>query len=489
MFESLKQFLQEVIEKIAKSFPSEPPAPKQECPEEKDKPKIVAVEILDGSDTEILAGSGFQYVNLPGADKWNDADKIKNKDRQTQKPRVKVRFDRPCAESFKIKLEPGGANSVYTATEKGRSSNFKYDDSERTYTTNADGTKIVHDLFFAAGGNDAYKYAAKDNYGNQVKSVELATIRRIFLQELKMQGASAAASVSPLICEFENHRVEIIQLTSQQMDRVENVGEDTSVFETKARTAYTASGCSTKEPYVVAVAYTDHLAVKESPPAITKGSVEVGPGKPVVNIPILVGGASKKLWKNIVTGESWFVSATFRKTDGTAADDVTITADRVTAVASNASVPDSCGSVDVRVDGLTTAVESGTISLTVHIVNRMRGGISLGGGNLICVCTRAWWQTKSDASQNETMAHELGHKVGMVPEGTGSSLDRTTNQYTARGHRGSHCHTGIALQATFSSTTGTTCTMFGATNGVQLFCDECAKAVKKLDLASGWSAF
>ncbi len=482
----LVELLKAVVEKIAQLFAPSPPAPTTPCPADKEQPKIVAVEILDGSNSAALTAKALQYVNLPGEDKWNDGSKLKNKDRQTQRPRVKVRFNKPCSESFKIKLEPGGSNSTYSAAEEGRNSHFKYEKTEKSYTTDADGTKIITDLQIASAGKDTYKYSAKDNYGNQVKSVELETIRRIYIQELKMQGASAATSLSTFIGEFAKHGIELIQLPSKQMDRLENVGTDTSQFVTKARAAYNASGCSARQPYVVAIAYTDHLAVKETPPAITKSNVQVGPGKGAVTIPILVGGQRKSLWKNIVTGESWFISATFRKNGGTAADDVNIPIARVIPVPDNASVPDDCSSVSIQVDGLTPAAETGTITLRVHTVNRMRGGLSFGGGNLICACTRAWWRTISTASQNQVLVHEMGHKIGMVPDGT--SLDRTPNQYTGKGHVGSHCHTGLPVQASYSGSTGT-CVMFGATHANPAFCADCAKAVKKVDISAGWSAF
>ena len=456
-----------------------------ECPPE-DKPRIVAIEILDGSDTVVLGGAGNQYVNLPGDDKYNDTTKLKNKDRQTQKPRVKVRFDRPCTEGFKVKLVKGGSNSTYTGTEEGRNAKFLYEKNEKSYTTNGDGTKIFNDIQITAAGGDSYHFTAKDNYGNEVQSVTLQTIRRVYIQELKMTGASAAADINILTSEYASQHVELEQLPSKEMTRIENVGTDTGPFETAARTAYTGSGASAKAPYVVALAYTDHLAVKETPPAITKSGVDVGPGKPAVDIPIIVGTAQKYLWKNIVTGESWFVSASFRKDGG--ATDVNIPAVKVTPVPVNPAVADMCNSVRIQVDDLTTAVETGTITLNVHIVNRMRGGLSFPGGNLICVCTRAWWQTKTGASQNQVMVHELGHHIGHVPEGTGTGLDKTPNQYTGKGHVGSHCHTGLGVLASYSGQSGT-CVMFGATHANPAFCADCAKAAKKADLSPGWSTF
>ena len=106
------------------------------------------------------------------------------------------------------------------------------------------------------------------------------------------------------------------------------------------------------------------------------------------------------------------------------------------------------------------------------------------------VCTRAWWSTKSAASQNQTLVHELGHQFGMVPVGTGGSLDRHAQQYSASGHVGSHCHKGTAAAANYSNTaatTASTCVMFGATNGKLALCGDCAPQARKLDITAGWT--
>lgn len=454
-------------------------------------PNLVAVEILDGSDTAVLTAKDLQYVNLPGDNKWNDGTKLKNKDRQTQKPRVRVRFDRPCTESFKIKLDPGVSNRIYSAAEEGRNSNFKHETTEKTYTTDADGTKIITDLQSASAGKDTYKYTAEDNHGNIVTSAgEIETIRRIYLQELKMVGVAAANNLNTFTNEFDEHGIEIVKLPDKPMDHVDNVGStgtDINNFETTARAAYVISGCSSREPYVVAMAYTDHLADKEIPTPITKTGVTVGPGNPAVSIPIIVNGKRKSLWNKIVTGESWFISASFRKNGGTVADDVNIPIANVNPVPDDPAVPEDCSSVSIQVTGLTTTNQNGTITLRVLAVNRMSGGFSISPGNLICVCARCWWRPISIADQNHVMIHEMGHKIGMVPDN--SSLDMGPNQYTGKGHVGPHCHTGHAILPDYSNFTTSGCVMFGATHAGTDFCIFCARAVKKVDISAGWSAF
>ena len=147
-----------------------------------------------------------------------------------------------------------------------------------------------------------------------------------------------------------------------------------------------------------------------------------------------------------------------------------------------------CDSVDIDVSRL--PAETGTIELKVNWVDRMRGGISFRGTNIVAICTKAWWQTKSETAQNQAIVHEVGHQLGMVANGSRILPDKTPNHYdNSKGHKGNHCHAGIPTgQARYDSKAdkaASTCVMYGATNGKIAFCSECAKALKKVDLKNG----
>jgi hypothetical protein len=148
----------------------------------------------------------------------------------------------------------------------------------------------------------------------------------------------------------------------------------------------------------------------------------------------------------------------------------------------------------VRIDVTGLAAGRGTITLKVNWVDRMRAGLSFSGGNLICVCTRAWWQNESTADQNQVMVHELGHKVGMVADATGNLPDAVASLYdSSKGHVGNHCHfdrpAGQARYDSSDDSANSKCVMYGATNGKSAFCTNCEPAVRKLDISSGWARF
>ncbi|MFN8660230.1 MAG: hypothetical protein U0105_28090, partial [Candidatus Obscuribacterales bacterium] len=379
-----------------KKPPAKKPAdPVQPCPEaEEDEPKIIAIDFLDGGD-DIKLGGGKQWVNLPRDDKWVDGADIKNKDRLSHKPRIKVWFNKPGAHGFKVKYLPDGGNAAYSVAEKGRTSHFKYQDAQKAYTTDGDGTKIlpIDDFFVAAAGKDKYKLEAEDNKGNKVQSSEIEIHRLIYYVEIKMKTlTSIATSLATLEGEYAKHNIKLKALPSVEMDFMANVSDsDEATFKTKARTAYAGSTAPAKEPYAIAIAYTGHQAEKNTNKRISKASVQVGPGKPDVLIPIRGTGVydtrdiERSLWNNIVPGEDWFVSAKFLKDGGTAGtDDVVIDKAKCTPVPVSAAKPDNCKVVKIDVTGLPVA--TGTITLEVNWIDIMAGGTSY-GANLISVCT------------------------------------------------------------------------------------------------------
>ena len=447
--------------------------------------------VQDAEVREDATDQPAQIVNLPRDAKWVDDTLVKSKDRLGQKPRIRVRFNRPGKHPFKLQVVPGPKNAAYTGAEEGRNAHYKHETAARDYTTDDDGTKVVDDLAVGCAGKDAYAIRATGD-GTAHTGPFLGCVRLVWLQELKMKGAPAATTLASTRGEYAKAGILVEQLAAEEVDRLENISADpadTTALKDKARAAYGKSKAKDKEPYVVAVAYTDHLAVKDAGKEIQLSDVRAGPGRSDVVVDVVDaanGNRVKSLWNDIVTGEGWFVSARFVKEGGTSpADEVAIPQASCTALPAAGSDKTQ---VQVKVSDLSVpSGTKGTIVLKVNWVNRMRAGLSIPGGNLVVICTRAWWRAESDADQNSTLVHELGHHLGMVPDGGGTGLDATPNQYTGKGHVGSHCHTGVPDQASYASAAGT-CVMFGA-SGNMAFCPDCAKAACKVDVSKGWTAF
>jgi len=78
----------------------------------------------------------------------------------------------------------------------------------------------------------------------------------------------------------------------------------------------------------------------------------------------------------------------------------------------------------------------------------------------------------------------------MVANGTGALPDKVATHYSGKGHAGDHCFKGCpdgaASYSTSANLTASQCVIFGAVNSKNAFCANCEKAVKKLDIGSGW---
>ncbi|MDA1075651.1 MAG: hypothetical protein O3A63_12955 [Proteobacteria bacterium] len=465
--------------------------------------KLVRVELLDGAKDKFLAADADQYLNLDKQNKWTDGSHIKNVDRLGHKPRIYVEFDMPGSSEVKLKLVGDGGNTDYTDAEKTRNGRFAHTTDEKTYQTDADGTLVVNDMTLGGAGMNMFYVQGTDTKGNSDNTPILTNMRRTYIQELKMAGdvgANTAADINTVIAEYKKHGYELIALPRKDMIAMENIGaHDTDAFERNVRAAYAASDGKKKEPHTLVIGYTGHLAVKTEGRQLIKAGVTPGPGKAAVDITIAGPGKTnpavsrKYLWKNIVTGEGWFEGAYFQQKNGLRG--FFGWKDRIpealcVAVPRNAGTPDKCDRVRIDVSRMSARSE-GKIVLTVTWVDRMRAGLSFGGNSLICICTRAWWRTKNGASQNEVIVHEMGHKIGMVPGGSGSLPDKPPTFYdSSKGHVGTHCHHGIpAGQARYDSSADSSasdCVMYGSTNGASAFCEHCAVSAKKQVVDNGW---
>lgn len=143
-----------------------------------------------------------------------------------------------------------------------------------------------------------------------------------------------------------------------------------------------------------------------------------------------------------------------------------------------------------------------TIFMQLNTISGYCGGQALAG---YCQVGRtSWFQSVSDESIRQVLHHEVGHLIGMLPEGGPRALDAPGTKYGSSkgadqyGHVGAHCNLGLTDGGTeWYGKPG--CTMFGATSAKDMFnnshtaapvvyCGTCGTLVKKLDLSSpdGW---
>lgn len=450
--------------------------------------KLVSVELID-SNNNAVEGFVMQYVNLPSNAAFVNGKEVQDIGQLGQNIRCKVVFDKPGVHNFKLKLEPGSKNLVYSASEKSRNANFKHQDQELNLSTNSNGEIIVEGrrLFVSPGSGDIFSVAATDDSGNKLLSNGfIQTERLLHYVEVKMNNLkSIASNLNPFVREFKRNGVILKDLPSVNMPHLKNIDTraDVNTFLQNIQTALVNSPVVNYNPHCVTIAYTDHLAVKKvfEVEGITRGGAD---GKIKLQIADLRSGDQYALWHNL-DGTDWLVSCEFKPADGSKAIPIGIEKCKIYERVGFTGLHDT-----VEIDVSTLPRKQGKIEMKVNIVDRMRGGLSFGNKSIVAICTRSWWRNVPGAQQNHVAIHEVGHQVGMTSDGAGIKPDKVPTYYNnSKGHVGPHCHYGIpAGQARYDARRDlnrSRCVMYGAVNGHSSFCDHCSDALKKADLKNG----
>ena len=462
------------------------------------EPELITVHILDKDDEgkdKIVVTSCTQYVNVEKDDKHVDGTIVKNTDRLGKYIRCRVRFNVEGCHKFKIKLVPDPDNASYSGDEKDRNPNFKYkgeeEEEEKSYTTDSDGTKIVEDLFLSAAGGNSFRVSATDDKETITTAGTVKTMRLMYYVEVKMKGlTNCTDSLDILKRKYLEHGIILRGLPeAENIEYIGNVGEDNAFFIAAVNEAYKKSEGPSMEPHCIAIAYVDQMAVMDHNKEVTVDNIQLGSSTPIW-IDIMDGDNNNRiriLWSNLASGgDDWFVDCSFVP-NGTLNDaDHRGSNNRITIPKSKFTLPNSSGeNTFVKLDVSDFPEETGTLFLRVNWVRNMRRGISRidADTNLIAIATRIQWHEVPSAQQNRTMIHEVGHQLRMVTDGTGELPAKVPTHYTGKGHIGNHCHAGLPEMNSYSSQTGE-CVMFGSASEVD-FCDDCSKAVKKLDLSKG----
>lgn len=410
----------------------------------------------------------------------------------------------------------GDDNATYTPQEEGRNSNFKV--TKTVSVSDKKNVLLEESIQLPAAGGNKYKIEAKDFFGNEVaSSTEVETRRRLYYQVISMASVPYPNSLSTFEDAFkEEAKKFFIELKEKEDGRnkmrfIKTVhsGNGTK-FRDEARKVY---GVSRYEPYAVAVVFSNYIAEKKfyhyrDEVDITLPSRLFSWGDKEVTVRLTdTNGDPVYVWHNLEGGDyddrkGWLAgSVVFRTASG---KPITVPKKDVSLTGSKTGAWGGYSELKIKLNapGLRNVFteQKGKFDFSVLVVKGFSGGFSYTFMNLITVATKGWWNPNTKKKMLQILNHEMGHKVGMVADGTGLAPDKPTKLYgenrgvNDRGHKGPHCGKGCNWNGATEKWSGVPgCVMFGATGlfdtatktysaSPDTFCGECAKVVRKLDL-------
>jgi type VI secretion system secreted protein VgrG len=454
------------------------------------------------------SGAKLQYVNLKEEDEvWNDGQALDSLDRQTNRPRIRVRFNKAGQHRFSVKVSPRPGNAVYSAREQSRQPLYR-EPNQRSYSyvTDADGTKVVDNITLPAAGLNTYTFEVVNDKNQIISTEQVETARRLYLQEIMLPGPEALArrhGFQPTATEYARHGVDVVQLppVSTRGDANMDVFTDDGYERLRrlAASVYPGSQGPDHEPYTLVVCHIDRLATMlPVQPIYVQASA--GPGAADKQVQFVnADGTLSFLWYHIEPGVDWYVECLFEYTDPAAGiRQVPIPKDRMTPVPYDPANPKACDTLNIRMAGLVPVPTSGKIILKVRLLESSAGGVAFPGTNLLGVAAMSPWEPNTLDYLQQTLVHEIGHLIGMTPSGPewvrahpdeadmdSSKLDKGPYFYSQFGN---HCHFGLPASQADPSHTGS-CVMFGGDCVSIRFCASCAQAVRKTDMSNGWPSF
>lgn len=459
-----------------------------------------------------------QWVNLEKDNKFVE-DEVKSKERlgtchfecKLDKGGKKVRL-------LKIKVEEISVPNKYSAAEERR--NVKWFKLKRTKQTisphSKNKFKLERELQLPAAGGNKYKITAryKRKVVKSLKKVE--TWRKLYYQAVHMRGITVP-DMSAMESDYKSHYMIFKSKDpAGEVAFVNNTDSDSNAERVQVvKDAAAGYTISRYDPYAVCAFFVNMIASKR-------------------DITFRVNKSEKfKLWPGIL---AWFGSTLeYTVPDDnylwwgvSTKDDAKNGGKGIWLVPNSAHyvgddnksrrIPDNKIRIDTtkKISALggynkilidlpwsardfwspnTVRIEIGLI-----IVDGFSGGYSEPYVNIITVAKSGWFNPFTDAKRLQILNHELGHKVGMVPDGTGQELDKPPGHYTGKSHQGPHCKAG---GLTYDPARGSgkkwhgvpSCVMFGATScydpttnrhkgTTKDYCADCQKLVKKLNLHS-----
>lgn len=456
----------------------------------------------------------LQWVNLT-KDKVFVEDEVPSKE-YLEHVHFQCKFSKAKPAAFKVRVVEKGKPATYTAKEKARNPHFKQRHTRSQVNHGKDSVKAEEKVYLPAAGGNEYEiealYKRKVVKGKHTRE----TRRKIYYQAISMVGVTAPG-LGPTESYYEKLFVVLKNKGGPgQMPFVNNVdandANECSALVKLAKASYTIDKY---KPWAFAAVFVNMIGMPGRKDfTVAQSPLLSAPSKlvSIVSSTITYTLPQKTyLWYGLSAlhdaangGKGyWWVPGSCKWTDAAGVvhniPDANVSIDmskRKTALGGYNTLKIEIPS---HLKSLLTS-SKGRIAISVYVVQGFCGGYSENSVNFITVAKSGWWDEFTDAKRLQILNHEMGHKLGMVQDGKGRSLDPPATLYgnirggpkaNNKGHQGPHCEKGASYAG--GSWVGTPgCVMFGATSchdaagnvvlSPSTYCGECEKIVRKLDL-------
>ncbi|WP_418315445.1 hypothetical protein [Piscinibacter sakaiensis] len=485
---------------------ADPALGKQGCPE--CPARLVVVEFAEKPGTKtFFLGARPQYVNLSSADLVDHDPAIRSAHQLGQLPPIVVKVSPPQSKRVTLRLVrsenshgfPGGSETL-SGREQGLS-HLTWPAAQSSVTTDGQGDgKLEPGIKVSALAGFKYHVEGSIDGGPFVRSSNFVNIRRrLAIRKVVRYTAGAGATttaINSIQGDLDQLDIEIFQPpgVSGTGLGVREIGEINPSLPTLGTTALDSPAeVSVFRPHAVAIIVGEFIPTTSGTIAPQTFDVAVARGADgsfPASVTVPLSRAGRTYIVVPLTNGSQVLPGTV--TPGGAAAQ-TLNPPEVTGAdrfASSVSV--NLGRFRSQPASVTTL----TVSVTLKAISGWAVGWAYHAHPVIYLNLRDPNTDGILAAERVAalVIHELGHKLHLTSDGSGSLPDQQPHFYPSFNtngvrHQGPHCSQGVPAGDDLwlrSSHNAATCTMWGALKQTRAFCSECQTTLRKVDLSSGF---
>ena len=452
----------------------------------------------------LFAGTRSQYVNLGDAQLLSVDSALKSSSQLGRTPPIAVKVT--PAQSIRVRLKlareevrgnfPAGSES-FSAREAGLD-HLEWDEAEQSFHTDEKGELLVEPgLKLAAAAGYRYRVEAALMDKAFAKSANALEIKRRFYLLPVVRYASGRAAglkaIGDAVAELGKYQIEVEKTLAAVGDEIgvveqSSLAEDVDDIGTGALSA--SASAKRMDPHAIAIIVGEFVSdnIEKETFELELDRTATTPFPNEVTIPLVQGDKAfvvvpltdKSQVVKARVSAGWLSSVDLPATALTGADRFSMSV-----------------KVDLREALKTLGTQSHlTVTLKLKVISGWAVGWAYPASPVVYLNMRDPMTNGvlSSTSALALVVHEIGHKLHLASDGSGSLPDKQAHHYPTfeeEGvrHQGPHCSVGVPAGTDLwkdAAHTASTCTMWGALKTITAYCKECQTSLRKVDLSDGF---